>query len=501
MAGRRRATRDEAIRDVDALDLFGAPGTPATSGASAPEPAAAYDRRATSRRASAKPARADASPAKPSAPAMGIAEPDEWLATAPPVDPYAHDDDEDAIPGATPASAISVTMLTRTAKDVIEGAFMPLWIRGEVSDFKRHRNGHWYFCLRDAESQVRCVVWSRDQRGMPTSPDDGMQVTALGQLTMYAARGDVQLSVKAMAAEGDGLWRKALEETRQRLAADGLLDPARRRPLPLVPRTVAVVTSPDGAALRDIMAVTSRRHAGVRLVVVPAKVQGIGAPEELCAALARVDRWVRAAERDGAAPPVDVVIIGRGGGGREDLWAFNDERVARAVAACRVPIVSAVGHEVDVTLCDLVADLRAPTPSAAAESVVPEREALVAALRDRADALAGRAGQLVTEARGSLVDLAGALSERAGRLAERRRARMLQAAGRLHALSPLATLGRGYAVARTDDARGEALTSVKRFEPGMPFVLQLRDGAVRATAGDALGDAPLPATPHAPEAA
>jgi exodeoxyribonuclease VII large subunit len=405
------------------------------------------------------------------------------------MDPYGAEPEDDGIPGATPASAISVTTLTRTAKDVIEGAFMPLWIRGEVSDFKRHRNGHWYFCLRDAESQVKCVVWSRDQRGMPASPDDGMQVTALGQLTMYAARGDVQLSVKAMAAEGDGLWRKALEETRQRLAADGLLDPTRRRPLPFVPRTVAVVTSPDGAALRDIMAVTARRHAGVRLVVVPARVQGAGAPEELCAALARIDRWLRQAEREGAPPPIDVVIIGRGGGGREDLWAFNDERLARAVAACRVPIVSAVGHEVDVTLCDLVADLRAPTPSAAAESVVPERAALVAALRDRADLLAERAGRVVTAARESLVDFGLALSDRAARLAERRRARLQQAAGRLHALSPLATLGRGYAVARADaSAGGGALTSVGRFVPGMPFVLQLRDGAVRATAHETLPD-------------
>jgi exodeoxyribonuclease VII large subunit len=206
---------------------------------------------------------------------------------------------------------------------------------------------------------------------------------------------------------------------------------------------------------------------------------------------------VAAARAD--APPVDVVIIGRGGGGREDLWAFNDERLARAVAACSVPIVSAVGHEVDVTLCDLVADLRAPTPSAAAESVVPEREALVAALRDRADALAARAGNLVSDARESLVGLASALADRASRVAERRRARLERAAGRLHALSPLATLGRGYAVARADDAAGRgALTSVGQFVPGMPFVLQLRDGAVRATARDVHPGALPDETPASP---
>lgn len=480
MAGRRRAPGAGA----DALDLFGAPAAP-------PPPAGRVTDRTYDRGASARAA------------SLGVPSPEEWLATASPVDPYAGEpDEEEGIPGATPASAISVTTLTRTAKDVIEGAFMPLWVRGEVSDFKRHRNGHWYFCLRDAESQIRCVVWSRDQRGMPASPDEGMQVTALGQLTMYAARGDVQLSVKAMAADGDGLWRKALDESRQRLAAEGLLDPARRRPLPLVPRTIAVVTSPDGAALRDIVAVSRRRHPGVRIVVVPSKVQGIGAADELCAALARIERWVAAAAQTRQPLPIDAVIIGRGGGGREDLWAFNDERLARAVATCPVPIVSAVGHEVDVTLCDLVADLRAPTPSAAAESLVPERAALVAALRDRADALAQRATGLVSDARASLSGLAGTLADRAGRLAERRRARVEQAAGRLQALSPLATLARGYAVARAEDAAGGvALTTVGRFVPEMPFVLQLRDGAIRATVREVLPDAspdPRPATSRKP---
>lgn len=485
MAGRRRGP--DVPGDADALDLFGGADAPAS-----PEPArSAASRRPAARRAAARPAPPPAPGPTRSAMPMGIREPDEWLATSPPVDPYAHEaeepEDERGIPGASPRSAISVTTLTRTAKDVLEGAFMPLWIRGEVSDFKRHRNGHWYFCLRDAESQVRCVVWSRDQRGMPTSPDEGMQVTALGQLTMYAARGDVQLSVKAMAAEGDGLWRKALEEARQRLAADGLLDPSRRRPLPLVPRRIAMVTSPDGAALRDVIAVARRRNPSVGIVVVPAKVQGAGAPEELVAALDRVRRWVLDARDEGREPPVDAVIIGRGGGGREDLWAFNDERVARAVAACPLPIVSAVGHEVDITLCDLVADLRAPTPSAAAESLVPEREALLQALRDRAEALAAGAQRHVTGARERLVSLAGAMSDRAGRLAERRRARLEAVAGRLHALSPLATLGRGYAVARA--ASGEPLTSVSRFTAGTAFVLQLRDGAVRATAGERLPDA------------
>ena len=276
----------------------------------------------------------------------------------------------ETFPGASPGSAVSVSTLTQTAKDVVEGAFIPLWVRGEISDFKAHRNGHWYFSLRDFSSQLRCVVWSRDQLGIPAAPDDGMQVAALGQLGVYAARGEMQFTVKRLEADGDGLWRKALEQTRVRLEADGLLASARKRALPRYPRRIAFVTSASGAALRDVIAVLRRRAPGVELVVAHASVQGESAPLELCAALGRVCHW-------GGA---DVVIIGRGGGSRDDLWAFNDERVARAVAACPVPTISAVGHEVDVTLCDLVADFRAATPSAAAEAAAPSREEIALTL-------------------------------------------------------------------------------------------------------------------------
>ena len=239
-------------------------------------------------------------------------------------------------------------MLTQTARDVIEGAFIPLWVRGEVSDFKAHRNGHWYFCLRDRTAQIRCVVWSRDQRGIPAPPDDGMQVVAFGRLTVYAARGEMQFTVTRIEAEGDGLRRKALERTRARLEADGLLAPERkRRAAALSARHRRRHEPRRRRAARHRRGDAPPRAANVRLVVVPAKVQGDGAPLELCAALDRVNRWGKA----------DLVIIGRGGGAREDLWAFNDERVARAVAACRVPTISAVGHEVDISICDLVADL------------------------------------------------------------------------------------------------------------------------------------------------
>lgn len=379
----------------------------------------------------------------------------------------------ETFPGATARSAVSVGALTQTARDILEGAFLPLWVRGEVSDFKAHRNGHWYFCLRDVDAQIKCVVWSRDRRGIPAPPDDGMQVSALGQLTVYAARGEMQFAIRRLEAAGDGLWRKALEITRARLAADGLLSPERKRPLPRHPRVLAVVTSPDGAALHDIAAVIRRRAPHVRIVVFAAAVQGESAPEELCFALDQVSRWGQA----------DAVIIGRGGGAREDLWAFNDERVARALAHCPVPTISAVGHEIDITICDLVADLRAPTPSAAAESAVRDSEDLASELRAHARRLLSAMAGRIADADGWLRD-AGSRLAAAGRLGiERRNASLGTAAARLHALSPLATLARGYAVAR-DPSDGRTLGSATQYREGMRFDLQLRDGIVRSTAQD-----------------
>ena len=430
-----------------------------------------------------------------------------------------------AYPGEAPETALAITTLTRATKDVIEGAFSPLWVRGEISDFKAHRNGHWYFSLRDAESRVRCVMWRGDVQRAPTKPSDGMLVTAFGQMTVYTAGGDLQLRVLRLGAAGDGLWRKALEETLARLREDGLLDEARKRPLPRLPRVVAIVTSPDGAALQDIRAVAARRFAGVQLVLVPAKVQGDGTAEELVRAMALIERW-------GGA---DVVIIGRGGGAREDLWAFNDERVARAVAACSVPVISAVGHEVDTTVVDLVADLRAATPSAAAEAAVPDRDALtseVASLRGRLvsstarllqrrrQLVAGVGGRFAAGARGlaaleqaRLRAFGQAMAAHARRGLVRRQARVealrpallgfaatglaprhagvVALAGRLEALSPLATLARGYAVARS--LEGHAMASVADFAPGLAFDVLLADGAVRASTVARRSGAPLDA--------
>ena len=364
-----------------------------------------------------------------------------------------------------PASVSDVALETRA---LVESGLHPLWVRGEISGFKQHGNGHWYFSLRDASAQIKCVVWSRDQRGLPAPPDDGMQVVLYGQMTVYTARGDLQLKVTRMQADGDGLWRKAMEQTLAKLRGEGLLEESRKRPIPRFPKCVAIVTSPDGAAIGDIVAVLRKRHSGVQLVVCPAKVQGDGAPREIVLALRRIARWGHA----------DLVIVGRGGGAKEDLWAFNDERVARAVVACPVPVISAVGHETDITVCDAVADLRAPTPSAAAMAACVAREeiekAFVVARRDLAFAVAA----LVRDARNDLDRTTKRLGQSIERVVVHKRATIGTAAARLNALSPLATLSRGYAVAR--DLNGGALTSVQHFRPGLDFDLLLQDGKVSA---------------------
>jgi len=373
-----------------------------------------------------------------------------------------------AKPGSSRANAMTITELNEETRALVERSFGFFWLRGEVTDFKPHRNGHWYFSLRDSVSQMSCVVWSRDQHAIPAPPDEGMQIIALAQMTMYAARGALQLRISRIEAAGDGLRRKAMERTIEKLRADGLLSADRKRTLPRFPSCIAVVTSSSGAALHDIISVAQRRRPGVRVVVSCAAVQGDTAPREICNAIGRVMRWGRA----------DVLIVGRGGGSREDLWAFNDERVARAVAACHIPVISAVGHEVDVTVCDLVADVRAATPSAAAETAIPALSDLLAALTAQRRRLNGAVLRRNEAAALSLRTVARNMRSSSLRAAERRRSLLKGAAGRLNALSPLATLERGYAVARAES--GETLTSASQFEAGQRFDLLLRDGVIAA---------------------
>ncbi|HSA57395.1 MAG TPA: exodeoxyribonuclease VII large subunit [Gemmatimonadaceae bacterium] len=390
-------------------------------------------------------------------------------------------------PGGTPASAITVATLTAATRDILEGAVPPVWVRGEVVGFKEHRSGHWYFTLKDAEAQIRCVAWASDARRFLAAPDEGMAVIVRGQLTVFPGRGELQFRVRALEGVGEGLWRKALEVTRARLEADGLLAAERKRSLPFLPRCIAVVTSTDGAALHDVAAVIRRRCPATRIVAVEATVQGREAAASVRAALARVCRW-------GGA---DLVIVGRGGGSREDLWAFNDERLARAVADMPVPVISAVGHEIDVTLCDLVADWRAPTPSAAAEAAVPQLADLVRQLGDLRDALGAAVLERLGAARQRLRVAGGAVSGAAAQVVERRGLRLQGLGGRLDALSPLATLARGYAVLH--GVSGQAITSTSGLAAGDRFMVRLRDGRVDGLAERVEPGPPLtPATPRAP---
>jgi exodeoxyribonuclease VII large subunit len=364
--------------------------------------------------------------------------------------------------------AWSVSQVTQRARQLIEAGFPRLWVRGEVVGFKSYRSGHWYFSLRDRTAQVRCVVWRRDVERTTVTLEDGLEVFAHAEPTVWDEKGEFRLTVRQLLpARAEGDWQRKLEQAREALARDGLLDPARKRPLPVMPTRLGVVTSPDGAALRDIVAVLRRRWPAVELVLVPARVQGETAESELRRALARVNRL-----------DLDVVIVGRGGGSREDLWVFNSEAVARAVAAVRVPTVSAVGHETDITLTDLVADVRAATPSAAAETVVPDRRDQAAALRTLARRL-----DIGLRAR---VELGAQRLERTGDrltagvtgVVARARARCDRAAATLEALSPLRVLGRGYAVAR--DEGGRVLARVAAFPAGAPFRLTVQDGDVAA---------------------
>ncbi len=369
--------------------------------------------------------------------------------------------------------AWTVAELTRRARAVVEAGLPVLWVKGEVSGFKAYGSGHWYFTLRDKVAQLRCVMWSRENQRLPAPPADGMQVFAFGVPTVWEERGEFRLTVRQLlSTEAGGLWQVAFEKARAALLRDGLLDAARKRPLPPFPRRLAVVTSADGAALRDIVAVVARRWPWVEVLLIPTRVQGEGADRDVCAALALLGR----------IPRLDLAIVGRGGGSKEDLWTFNSERVARAVAAAPVPVISAVGHETDITLCDLVADLRAPTPSAAAEAATPDRVEFLASL-DRLGGALARALVAPTRHAGERLERAGdRLSVDTTRILERGGARLAAAGARLDALSPLKVLARGYAVAR--DAEGRVLRRIGQFVPGLSFRLRVGDGEVAARAGE-----------------
>lgn len=420
-------------------------------------------------------------------------------------------------------TAVSVSELSAEIRSVLEGEMGERFVEGEVSNCRLWNTGHLYFTLKDDGAQIRAVMFRSAARHLTFKPEDGLHVVARGRVSVYEVKGEYQLVCDQMEPRGLGALQLAFEQLKKRLQAEGLFEAARKRPLPALPRKIGVVTSLDGAAVRDILTVLARRYPNAHIVIRPSRVQG----EEAAADL------VRAVQLIGKVPGVDVVIVGRGGGSIEDLWAFNDERLARAIAACPVPVISAVGHEVDFTIADFVADLRAPTPSAAAEMVVSRREELCSMIDRQADRLrhVARAGldrrrasvHRLTSARGlasfparlamksrHVSELTHTLA-RSSRASLQRRDRQQQAlrqrldalapgrrmqallmavssaterllaaaertrhrhdagfralAGRLENLSPLGVLARGYALC-WDDARTRLVREASAVSPG-----------------------------------
>jgi exodeoxyribonuclease VII large subunit len=435
----------------------------------------------------------------------------------------------------------SVSELTARIKAQLEEGFPTVWVEGEISNLRLPGSGHAYFTLKDEMAQLRAVLFRGRGRRVRFDLEDGMQVLAFGGLDVYAARGEYQLVVELLEPKGLGALQVAFEQLKRRLEAEGLFDAARKRPLPAFPRTIAIVTSPTGAAIRDMLNIIGRRFGDLRILILPVRVQGDEAPLEIVAALAVL----------AGMPEVDVTIVGRGGGSIEDLWAFNDERVARAIFASPHPVISAVGHETDFTIADFVADLRAPTPSGAAELVVREKLEVIRDVtelygrlclamtrqmdlrRERVDGLARRRvltepsrvlrewtrrlddgaarlqaaarahhrglahrAELATNALSSqhplarishgaavLAQLRGRLAASASHRAKASRHRFSAAVGRLQTLSPLSVLGRGYSLTRLLPS-GAVVRSAAQARPGDAIEVLLAEGALGARVTD-----------------
>jgi exodeoxyribonuclease VII large subunit len=393
--------------------------------------------------------------------------------------------------GGEETRAYSVSELTREIKMILEGAYPQVLLEGEVSNFKAASSGHWYFTLKDREAMIQAVMFRGSQRGLSRIPADGMMVRVRGNVSVYAQRGNYQIICSSMEFGGEGQILQMLEERKRALAAEGLFDPDKKRPLPLFPREVAVLSAETGAAVRDIINVLSRRAPWLLVRVVNIPVQGAGAPPRIVEAIQTV-------QQHGLG---QVIILGRGGGSLEDLLAFSDEAVVRAVAESEIPIISAVGHEIDWALSDYAADLRAPTPSAAAEllcsnadelmqrvmaagktivhSYLGMRSRLELAVRPfRSEILEESFRRMLQPHAQNLDDQRERLTEGMNRLIEARRRRLELASRELAACDPFAVLQRGYAMVRSED--GAVIPSAAGLARGDAIDILFRDGSVPA---------------------
>ena len=389
------------------------------------------------------------------------------------------------------APIYSVTQVNQYIKGLLDrdGALAGLFVRGEISNYKCYPSGHHYFSLKDAEGAIRCVMFRREAAGLRFRPENGMKVVAFGRVTVFPRDGQYQLYCSQLTPDGVGELHIAFEQLKEKLYREGLFDQAHKKPSPRFPKRIALITSAAGAAVRDMLRILGARWPQAEAAVIPVRVQGAEAPGELCAAIAWANRHRVA----------DLIITGRGGGSMEDLWAFNDERVARAIYASEIPVISAVGHEPDVTIADFVADLRAATPSNAAELAVPDQNEISVWLAQTEGRLAQAVSRRLERARKELEqagrcralrepmsyvdDKRMLLDYQRERLAHgltgalgREKEHFARLAASLDALSPLKVLGRGYSLART--GAGEILSSVDQVENEDMFTLRLSDGTL-----------------------
>ncbi len=389
--------------------------------------------------------------------------------------------------------ALSVTDVNRYIKTLLcsDEILSAICIRGEISNFKPHPSGHMYFTLKDQNAEIAAIMFRSDASRMNFRPSNGMRVVVYGSIDVYEKSGRYQVYVRTMLADGVGALYMELERLKKKLEGEGLFDESRKKPLPSYPRRVGVITASSGAALRDILNITGRRYPMADILICPALVQGVDAPASLCNGLSLLN----------AEGSCDVIILGRGGGSIEDLWAFNDESVVRAVAASEIPVISAVGHETDFTLCDFVADRRAPTPSAAAELALPDRMALLSYLSEKKGALYRAVAGVCDAKQAELAKMQKSLAllspsgkldrteeklkhtrqlldRNIRHLCERKQARFASSLERLNALNPLAILERGYSAIRNE--KGQIVTRSEGLAVGDQVTLLMTDGSAQA---------------------
>jgi len=384
----------------------------------------------------------------------------------------------------------SVSELTRNIRSLLEGSFENIWVEGEVSNFVKHQSGHMYFSIRDKESVLACVFFKGANSSLKFQIKDGMKVLCFGKISVYDKRGQYQLYVKAIEPKGAGALQLAFEQLKEKLRKEGLFDDINKKNIPYLPQRVGVITSPTGAAIRDILNVTNRRFSNIEIILNPARVQGDEAKTEI----------VDAIELFNIIDNVDVIILGRGGGSMEDLWPFNEEIVARAIYASKIPIISAVGHEVDWTISDFVSDRRAPTPSAAAELIIPKKEELInildgfsqrmkVSLFSKLDFMGKRLKDLkeryvlreplnvINQKEQEVDDLAGELSLKGSYIVKFKKETLNALMGKLHALSPLGILNRGYSITTTKET-GKVVKDIKNIRKKDLIKTRLAKGEV-----------------------